>query len=85
MSQDIVLAALSDHPVTIKQLCNQLHMESGVMSHRLNSLLKKGLIERKTLEIRYRPFGYTRKAGYDAGSDKMRWPEYHKRCIDCQR
>lgn len=76
MSQDAVLAAISDQPITIKQLCNRLHMESGMMSHRLNSLLRKGLIERKTLEIRYRPFGYTRKAAHVAGSDKMRWPGY---------
>jgi predicted transcriptional regulator len=77
MSQDDVLAALSDQPVTIKQLCNQLHMESGMMSHRLNSLLKKGLIERKTLEIRYRPFGYVKAAGSDRpAGNKMRWPEY---------
>ena len=77
MSQDNVLAAIGSQPVTIKQLCNQLHMESGVMSHRLNSLIKKGLIERKVLEVRYRPFGYTRTAASDRpAGEKMRWPGY---------
>jgi predicted transcriptional regulator len=86
MSRDAVLAAISGQPITIKQLCNQLHMESGVMSHRLNSLIRKGLIERKVLEIRYRPFGYTRQVASDRPTgEKMRWPAYSKRCADCRK
>jgi DNA-binding HxlR family transcriptional regulator len=75
MCHDLIISALSDRPMTQKELRQQLHVESGVLSHRLNSLMRKGLIERKTLEIRYRPFGYARKAGHVAGSDIMRWPK----------
>ena len=60
MSQDRILAALSSDPLTQRELSKMLKIESGVVSHRLNSLIKKGLIERKILEIRYRPFGYVR-------------------------
>jgi len=66
VSQDEILAVLSDVPVTQKQLMQQLHIESGVLSHRLNSLLRKGLIERHVLEIPYRPFGYVLAARYEA-------------------
>jgi len=76
MSQDLVLAALSDKPATQKELSSLLHIGAGVLSHRLNSLLKKGLVERHVLERRYRPFGYVKRPGYEAGSEKMRWPKY---------
>ena len=75
MSQDVVLAALSNVPLTQKQLMQQLHIESGVLSHRLNSLLRKGLIERHVLEIPYRPFGYVLAGRYEAGGG-MRWPKF---------
>ena len=75
MSQDEILAALSDQPVTQKQLMQQLHIESGVLSHRLNSLLRKGMIERRTLEIPYRPFGYVLAGRYEVGGG-MRWPKF---------
>ena len=77
MSQDEILAALSDQPVTQKQLMQQLRIESGVLSHRLNSLLRKGMIERRTLEIPYRPFGYVLAAASDRpAGNKMRWPKF---------
>ena len=79
MSQDAVLAALSDQPVTQKQLMQQLHIESGVLSHRLNSLMRKGLVERQTLEIRYRPFGYVLAGRYDAVGGGVRWPKFVNR------
>ena len=75
MSQDVVLAALSNVPLTQKQLMQQLHIESGVLLHRLNSLLRKGLIERHVLEIPYRPFGYVLAGRYEA-SGCMRWPKF---------
>ncbi|MCK9568678.1 MarR family transcriptional regulator [Candidatus Pacearchaeota archaeon] len=77
MSQDVVLAALSDEPLTQKQLMQQLHIESGVLSHRLNSLMRKGLVERQTLEIRYRPFGYVKAAASDRPG-MMRWPKFEE-------
>jgi len=80
MSQDVVLAALSDVPLTQKQLMQQLHIESGVLSHRLNSLLRKGLIERHVLEIPHRPFGYVLAGRYEAGCGGMRWPKFVNRC-----
>jgi hypothetical protein len=58
--QDEVLAAIGDIPTTQKELSAKLPIESGVLSHRLNSLMKKGLITREVLEVRYRPFGYRR-------------------------
>lgn len=75
MSQGALLALLSDHPLTQKELSQKLHIERGVLSHRLNSLMRKGLIERKTLEIRYRPFGYVRVVGSDRPA-VVRWPKY---------
>ncbi len=76
MSQDEILAALSDQPVTQKQLMQQLHIESGVLSHRLNSLMRKGLIERRVLEIPYRPFGYVLAGRYGAKGERMQWPKF---------
>lgn len=58
--QDEVLAAIGHIPTTQKELSKALPIQSGVLSHRLNSLLKKGLIVREVLEVRYRPFGYRR-------------------------
>jgi predicted transcriptional regulator len=74
MSQDAVLALLSEEPVTQKQLSQLLHTDIGTIGDRLDRLLRKGLIERKTLEIRYRPFGYVRRCEHQAESDRMRWP-----------
>jgi predicted transcriptional regulator len=74
MSQDAILAAISDCPITQKELSERLHIEGGVLSHRLNSLMRKGLIERKTLEIRYMPFGYVRATASDRPG-MMRWPK----------
>jgi len=76
MSQDIVLAALSDEPLTQKQLMQQLHIESGVLSHRLNSLMRKGQVERMILEIPYRPFGYVLAGRYEAEGSCLKWPKF---------
>lgn len=76
MSQDAVLAALSDQPLTQKEICQKTQLDTHLVGHRLRSLQKRGLVDVCTLERRYRPFGYVRRAEYAAGSEKMRWPKY---------
>jgi DNA-binding MarR family transcriptional regulator len=77
MSQNDILALMSDQPITRNEIRARLCIDSGILSHRLNSLIRKGLIERKVLEVRYRPFGYTKVAASDRPADaKMRWPGY---------
>ncbi|MCK9571341.1 MarR family transcriptional regulator [Candidatus Pacearchaeota archaeon] len=76
MSQDEILAVLSDVPVTQKQLMQQLHIESGVLSHRLNSLIRKGQVDRMILEIPYRPFGYVLAGRYEAEGSRLKWPKF---------
>jgi predicted transcriptional regulator len=80
LSQDEILAVMSDRPITQKQLMQQLHIESGVLSHRLNSLMRKGLIERHVLEIPYRPFGYVLAGRYEVAGGRMQWPKFVNHC-----
>lgn len=60
MSQDAVYAVLTTEPQTQNQIDAKLHLGTGTLSHRLNSLAKKGMIQIVRLETRYRPNGYVR-------------------------
>jgi DNA-binding transcriptional regulator GbsR (MarR family) len=75
LSQTDIYKLLSDVPVTQKQLVQATGVSTGQISHELRCLVKKGMAIRQTLDVRSRPYGYT-KAKKAPEREVMRWPRY---------
>jgi DNA-binding MarR family transcriptional regulator len=73
--QSEIYKLLSDQPQTQKQLVEVTRMSTKQVSHELNCLIKKGMVQVRTLEIARRPKGYTRMPKAPE-RHPFRWPRF---------